>query len=292
MFTNKNRLLLITALATCITTASAEELTGRLYASYTAKELASRSSVEGNNRDIAVKVDKIVMATRLWHWTETGSKGGSLPKFDPQMFTKDDLPRTVDATGNVTYIPWAQNFDHLTPAQLKYLDGHGIKRTQYDSSFISYANMVTSAYQMKAQCMAESALKPNARSKVGAVGTCQFMPKTWRDMCKYHKICGKATNSDQNIKAAYKYMGSLTKSWKRRNFSNDEAHKMALASYNAGEGTLLKAWKRCKRARGERCSRKFDVIKMYLGTSPSNRRQTKDYVDKITKMQRMLKPKS
>lgn len=99
---------------------------------------------------------------------------------------------------------------------------------------------------LKAQCYQESRLNPHAVSPAGAVGLCQFMPATWRDMQDRHGF----TNMwlpEQSIRAAAVYMNTLHKGWSSPRPSADR-YALALASYNAGFGNILKAQKRCDMA--------------------------------------------
>jgi len=117
---------------------------------------------------------------------------------------------------------------------------------RYDSSFRKW-----SAYYLpeipwnwlKAQCWQESRLKPEAVSPVGAQGVCQFMPPTWRDMENKLGFEGNPFIPDLNIQAAASYMDQLRDVWNRRNRSDIQVHSLALASYNAGTGNILKAQK-------------------------------------------------
>lgn len=98
---------------------------------------------------------------------------------------------------------------------------------------------------LKAQCYQESRLDPLAESPVGAYGLCQFMPGTAGDVGR--KI-GFSPESfwlpEVSIRGAGYYMGKLIQSWKSPRPPLDR-HKLALGSYNAGIGHLLKAQKLC-----------------------------------------------
>jgi soluble lytic murein transglycosylase-like protein len=102
---------------------------------------------------------------------------------------------------------------------------------------------------LKAQCYQESKLHPLAVSPVGAFGLCQFMPGTAREVSRKLGV-----SADQfwlpavSIRAAGYYMGKLIYSWKAERPPLDR-HKLALASYNAGIGHILKAQKLCDNAR-------------------------------------------
>jgi len=102
---------------------------------------------------------------------------------------------------------------------------------------------------LKAQCYQESRLDPLARSPVGAYGLCQFMPGTAGDVGRKLGASPEAFWLPAvSIRAAGYYMGTLIYSWKSERPAMDR-HKLALGSYNAGIGHLLKAQKLCNNAR-------------------------------------------
>ena len=119
--------------------------------------------------------------------------------------------------------------------------------SQYDRLFQAY----TAAYLpgidwqlLKAQCYQESLLQPRAISPVGAKGLCQFMPATWRDMQAQLSISAGPFNEVASIRAAAYYMRQLRNGWSSPRPSHDR-HNLALASYNAGFGNLLRAQTAC-----------------------------------------------
>lgn len=117
---------------------------------------------------------------------------------------------------------------------------------RYDSSFrkwTAYYLPEIPWYWLKAQCWQESRLKPDAVSPVGAKGVCQFMPPTWKDMQEKLGFQGDPFIPDLNIQAAASYMNQLRDVWDRRNRQTTQVHSLAMASYNAGTGNILKAQK-------------------------------------------------
>lgn len=115
---------------------------------------------------------------------------------------------------------------------------------KYDNSFrrwSAYYLPEVPWYWLKAQCWQESRLNPNAVSPVGAQGVCQFMPPTWRDMQNKLNFSGDPFIPDLNIQAAASYMDQLRDVWNRRGRTNEQIHSLAMASYNAGTGNILKA---------------------------------------------------
>lgn len=102
----------------------------------------------------------------------------------------------------------------------------------------------------KAQLYQESLLNPNAKSHVGALGIAQFMPGTWKEVAGQLGYAKSVTpkNPTLAIKAGAYYMARLRKSWKAKR-PEIHRHSLALASYNAGMGNLLKAQRKCNNAR-------------------------------------------
>lgn len=97
-------------------------------------------------------------------------------------------------------------------------------------------------YWAKAQLVAESGLKPNAVSPVGAKGLGQFMPDTWKDMQRELRFNGSEYTPVLSIQAHAYYMQKLRGQFKAERPEWDK-HSLALASYNAGLGNILKAQK-------------------------------------------------
>lgn len=94
----------------------------------------------------------------------------------------------------------------------------------------------------KAQLMAESQLKPGVISSAGARGIAQFMPDTWDEVSRELELPLTAEPMDPffAIPAGAYYMGRLVSKWTAPRPDIDR-YCLALASYNAGFGNLLKA---------------------------------------------------
>lgn len=99
---------------------------------------------------------------------------------------------------------------------------------------------------LKSQCYQESLLKYDAVSPVGAMGLCQFMPGTWREVSGKINIPDEATAFDPSfsIQAAAYYDGMLWRQWSSPRPVEDRLF-LVFASYNAGLGNILKAQKAC-----------------------------------------------
>ena len=119
--------------------------------------------------------------------------------------------------------------------------------SKYDKYFIKYSKRYFGPHfdwhWFKAQAIAESNLKPDAESWVGARGIMQIMPPT------FEEIQGKNphfTNIDTprwNIAAGIYYNKMLYRQWKG-NLPEQQKLFLAFASYNAGLGNIRKAYKR------------------------------------------------
>ena len=136
----------------------------------------------------------------------------------------------------------------------------------------------------KAQLYQESRLRPDAVSPVGARGLAQFMPGTWSDMVKELRL-GAASPHDAApaIQAGAYYMAKLRRTWKA-NRPMLARHDLALASYNAGTGNLLRAQDLCGGAR------LWAEIAPCLGkvTGQKNAHETRTYVERIAKWRMMM----
>lgn len=150
---------------------------------------------------------------------------------------------------------------------------------RYDDSFRKWSAYYLPDipwYWLKAQCWQESRLKPEAVSPVGAKGVCQFMPPTWKDMQNKLGFRGDPFIPDLNIQAAASYMNQLRDVWDRRERNNVQVHSLALASYNAGTGNILKA----QRESGNK--RLWCEIQPYLiNVTGKHSKETTDYVEVI-----------
>ena len=97
---------------------------------------------------------------------------------------------------------------------------------------------------LKAQYYQESRLDPKAESPVGAKGVGQFMPGTWKEVSKKLGFGQVSPHiAKYSIQAGAYYMARLRKNWSSPR-PEMHRHSLALASYNAGLGNMLKAQKK------------------------------------------------
>lgn len=130
---------------------------------------------------------------------------------------------------------------------------------------------------LKAQYWQESKFDPNAISPAGARGIAQIMPGAWRDW--YKKLGYELTDihkPEPSIFVGAAYMADLYRQWKSPRPEIDR-YCLALASYNAGLGNILKAQ---KETGGKLLYR--EIIKgLPQVTGPKNSNETIVYVRKI-----------
>ena len=125
------------------------------------------------------------------------------------------------------------------------VSANALRNTIYDAQIAkwnAFYNPSIPWVWAKAQLVAESRLNTNATSPVGAMGLGQFMPDTWSQVRKELGLPANASayTSQYNIQAHAYYMAYLRSQFKKPRPEVDR-HSLALASYNAGLGNILKA---------------------------------------------------
>ena len=134
-----------------------------------------------------------------------------------------------------------------------------------------------------AQLWQESRFDAYAKSPAGAEGIAQFMPGTWAEVKRELGYAlsyndASVTNAGLAIPAGAYYQNKMYMIWDWPRPHMDRVC-LALASYNAGAGNLLKAQK----AEGSPSAYR-DIIKGLPGiTGDSNSHETITYVQKILK---------
>jgi membrane-bound lytic murein transglycosylase F len=119
--------------------------------------------------------------------------------------------------------------------------------TKYDKYFSKYSKRYFGFgfdwHHFKAQAIAESNLKADARSQVGAQGVMQIMPRTFEEILKKQpSIKGTRAQPRWNIAAGIYYDRLIWKTWKAERSLQDRINFM-FGSYNAGKRNILKAQK-------------------------------------------------
>ncbi|MCY4548144.1 MAG: transglycosylase SLT domain-containing protein [Defluviicoccus sp.] len=128
---------------------------------------------------------------------------------------------------------------------------------------------------LKAQGAAESGLDPGAVSRAGAQGIAQFMPGTWAETMRRRGWTGTPWDAPLAIRAQAAYMQRLALVWSAPR-PEPERVELALASYNAGPGNIVKAQRRCHGARS------WSGIAPCLGAvTGRHARETRTYLRRI-----------
>lgn len=133
----------------------------------------------------------------------------------------------------------------------------------------------------KAQIYKESTFNPLAVSGAGAEGLLQFMPGTWAEVKHALALPDHATPymPEYAIPAGAYYMQKMRERWK---WERPEADRtaLALASYNAGFGNLVKAQKLA----GGAIEYAPIAAQLHNITGEDNATETRTYVKKILKL--------
>jgi soluble lytic murein transglycosylase-like protein len=127
----------------------------------------------------------------------------------------------------------------------------------------------------KAQGIAESNLKPRAKSGVGAKGIMQIMPATFREIQKKNPHYKDISTPRWNIAAGIYYDRQMYKLWKKENENIPARERLAFAlgSYNAGFGGVRKAYRQASTGEKE--------VKRWEEVSPYTPLETRNYVKRI-----------
>jgi soluble lytic murein transglycosylase-like protein len=134
----------------------------------------------------------------------------------------------------------------------------------------------------KAQAIAESNLKEDAKSWVNAKGIMQIMPKTFHDIKKKNPSFVDIDEPRWNIAAGIYYDRKLFNKWKARRSLNDRM-AFTFASYNAGFRNIVKAQKVCKK-HGLNENLWYNIKVVAPKVRGWRHRETVGYVDKINAM--------
>jgi membrane-bound lytic murein transglycosylase F len=117
---------------------------------------------------------------------------------------------------------------------------------KYDQYFRKYSKRFFGPaidwYWFKAQGIAESGLRGNARSWVNAKGIMQLMPRTFAELKKKNPELKNVLDPRWNIAAGIYYDSSMYMKWREDRPFLDRMRFM-LGSYNAGFRTILRAQK-------------------------------------------------
>jgi len=134
----------------------------------------------------------------------------------------------------------------------------------------------------KAQVKAESSFKAGAISPVGAMGLSQIMPATFAEIGQRSGIKGDPFDPEVNLMAGAWYMNRQRAIFKSPR-PDYERHNLAMASYNAGAGSIIKAQQLAGNPHGWQPV----AEKLHLVTGKHSK-ETIDYVTKIRAFHRAM----
>ena len=155
------------------------------------------------------------------------------------------------------------------------------------STRIHFGSLVRSSW-LKAIAMAESGMRFNARSPVGAQGLMQFMPATWADIAPPpYKALGPL-DPEAAIWVAGKYLRRI---WNGYGTAADTIQRKAFtnAGYNSGPGNVNRARNRCREKLG--CNPGFwdsPNVEENLVTALRFQEETRNYVRRIRRFERQI----
>lgn len=163
----------------------------------------------------------------------------------------------------------------ISPVQARDISS-GKWTNKYDRLFKKYSKRYFGPHfewrWFKSQGIAESNLKPDASSHVGAKGIMQILPTTFEDIKTANPSYAVLIEPRWNIAAGIFYDRQLYRKW-RKPLPSDERLFLAFSSYNAGYGRVLKAVKRSGKK-----DYSWNEVKAHL---PS---ETRGYVTRIARL--------
>ena len=179
----------------------------------------------------------------------------------------------------------------LTPVQAQAFTRYN-RVVKYDRYFSKYSKRFFGpnfdwAY-FKAQAIAESRLKAKARSRVGASGVMQLMPKTFKEIQRKNpSIKGTRAQPRWNIAAGIYYDRMIWNMWEAKRSFQDRINFM-FGSFNAGKGNILKA-QRLATKRALKPNLWKSVEQVLPQVTGRHSKETIGYVKKINKIKRVLR---
>jgi len=138
----------------------------------------------------------------------------------------------------------------LIPCQAQAFERYN-RVVKYDKYFSKYSKRYFGPSFdwrfFKAQAVAESRLVANVKSRAGALGVMQIMPRTFKDITRKEPgIRGNRSQPRWNIAAGIYYDRQIWDIWKAERPFRDRINFM-FGSYNAGKGNIIKAQRIAKK---------------------------------------------
>lgn len=169
----------------------------------------------------------------------------------------------------------------------------GAWRTDYDSYFRLYVPLhfgadLEPAY-VKAEAIAESALRWDAKSPAGAQGMMQFMPATWLSVAPEPWKSLGPLDPEAAVYVGCKYLRQLWKLYP----SSKSVHRKSLmsAGYNSGPGNIRKAQHKCA-MKADCDPNQWDEpnVESNLVTAARFQLETRGYIRRIRSIFKTLAP--
>jgi membrane-bound lytic murein transglycosylase MltF len=163
---------------------------------------------------------------------------------------------------------------------------------KYDTYFSKYTKRFFGPgfdwRHFKAQAVAESRLKSDVRSHVGAEGIMQIMPRTFQEIkYKYPSVKGTIKQPRWNIAAGIYYDRMIWRTWESERSFQDRLD-FTFGAYNAGKGNIIKAQRIAKSGRIN--PNIWSSIEQSLPKVTGRRsRETIHYVKKIKTIKEVLR---
>ncbi len=179
----------------------------------------------------------------------------------------------------------------LIPFQVRAFERYN-RVVKYDKYFSKYSKRYFGVNfdwrYFKAQAVAESRLKAKAKSRVGAVGVMQIMPKTFEEISRKNPIIkGTREQPRWNIAAGIYYDRMIWNAWKADRSFQDRIN-FTFGSYNAGKGNILKA-QRIAKKKGLNMNLWQSIEKTLPKVTGKRSEETIGYIRKISKIKEVLK---
>ena len=179
----------------------------------------------------------------------------------------------------------------LIPSQAQAFKRYN-RVVKFDKYFSKYSKRYFGANfdwrYFKAQAVAESNLIAKAKSKVGALGIMQIMPKTFDEITrKRPSIKGDRRQPRWNIAAGIYYDRMIWQAWKAKRPLQDRINFM-FGSYNAGKGNIIKAQKIAE-SRGLNSNLWKSIEPALPKVTGRRSKETIGYVTKISEIKGVLK---
>ena len=155
----------------------------------------------------------------------------------------------------------------------------------YDEHFQKYTKRYFGPHfdwrWFKAQAIAESHLRPDALSPVGAIGLMQVMPRTFREIQQENPHFVDVRVPRWNIAAGIWYDRYLYRQDAWEPLADDEQLLLAFAGYNSGLGGALRAFKKTPKPADS-----------WLRVAPQAPEETQGYVSRIVKIKTGQAPRT